>query len=892
MYSFTVRSALLLSMLGLLSCNDLPRKHWTHAVPDKTPAIIIPSPGSSPGQILEQPYTPFLDDITSSAIQLISQIDSYPSISLNTRALMLYPGTSHQLQPIWVLEAPAHFINNLQRAFYQDFTQNRYRFQGQVVHKLHVEDRILFATQIHELLLLSESSLGIEDAIRTYLDLMPHAAVDSSRIESPSLILNTPSLDRWAEQLAKVAHRPNIQGSFRGTGAGILHSSSGSDESQHELQFTGDIPLTGETKSELIAALSSEMAPVRLDRYISSNASSFVLFRLSPRLAPPSSTPDTTRLDSLLLRNKVRYANISRTLNPEFALVTYAESGFLSAGEHLYLRRLSDRNDFVAELNKLVGEGVLQRADDSYYARGNVLAQLIGSELCNYRDFYLNVTGDIVVISKRKGLAEVVESDRSRRRVIYYEKEYLDIRRNIPEEVSGFAFANTDFYEFIQPYLAPNNYAGAITSQFDLLTLALELDESRQQLAFDLRTYSQQESDIPYEERWFFSTGGASLSGQPVFADIRGSSRDEVVFATTSGSVYALATDGTVVMQADTGGDRPVGSPVVYDWYGTNQNVILLAAGNKIYGWNDTGTPLPQFPFELNEEITTPLTISDINKNGLPDAIVATANRRLHALNGRGNNIAGWPITANTPITQQPVIDFFRGDISVIAFAENAVHAWNPDGTVKSNFPRFINASLTGSPLLYSGQILGGGADGYLYSIGPNRLFSDSLNVYSNLADSADIEAVYVSNAPLTGKPTVHTLTVRPEEGDTYRGEMILTMSNNGSVFLLSRQGQLRFTRSMGQPAAQNFSPFIEDLNSDGIREIVALAGYGRLYAWQVVDGKRIFALPTSGMNHPAVTDLDNDGNKELIAQTRSGVRCWTIYRQQSTENTGETSSE
>lgn len=878
MHRSAIKYFAILLAFGLLGCQGLPRQHWTHAVPRKTPAVIIPPSDIPPKQVLEQSYTPFLDDITSSAIQLISQIDSYPSIELKTKALMLYPGASDQLQPIWVMEAPDFFISNLQRAFYQDFTQNRYHFQGQVVHKLHVRDRLLFATQLHELLLISESSLGIEDAIRSYLDLMPSAGIDSTEIRSPSLILNTPSIDSWVEQLAKVVHRPNIDGAFKGTGPTVLDVSAVSEEQQNELQFTGTIPLSDEPKSVLVAALSSEMAPVTLDRYISSNAASFALFRLSPRLAPPTSTPDTTRLDSLLLYNKVRYADIARTLNPEFALVTYAESGFLSTGEHLYLRKLNNRNELVSQLNELVNEGVLQRSDDTYFARGNVLARLIGSEMCSYSDFYLNITGEIVVISKRKGLAEVVESDRSRRRVIYYEQNYLDIRRSLPDQVSGFAFASTDFPDFLRPYLAPNNYASAITSQFDLLTLSLELDQNEEQLAFNLRTYSQQESDIPYEEQWFFSTGGAELSGEPVLADLRGSSRDEVVFATTSGTVYALATDGTVVMQASTGGDEPVGSPVVYDWYGTNQNVILLAAGNKIYGWNDTGAALPQFPFELNETITTPLIISDINKNGLPDAVVATANRRLHALNGRGNNISGWPITTNTAITQKPVVDFFKGDISVIAFAENAVHAWNPDGTVKNNFPRFINASLTTTPLLYSGQVLGGGADGYLYSVGSNRLFSDSLNVYSNLADSANVEAVYISNAPLTGTPSVHSLTVQSDQ-ETYREEMILTMSNNGSVFLINTQGQLRFTQSMGQPAAQDFSPFIEDLNDDGVREIVALAGFGRLYAWQVIDGERIFNLPTSGMNHPVVTDLDGDGNKELIAQTREGVRCWTIYR-------------
>jgi len=32
-------------------------------------------------------------------------------------------------------------------------------------------------------------------------------------------------------------------------------------------------------------------------------------------------------------------------------------------------------------------------------------------------------------------------------------------------------------------------------------------------------------------------------------------------------------------------------------------------------------------------------------------------------------------------------------------------------------------------------------------------------------------------------------------------------------------------------------------------------------------------------MKYPIITDLNGDGQKELIAQTREGLRCWTILR-------------
>jgi len=330
-------------------------------------------------------------------------------------------------------------------------------------------------------------------------------------------------------------------------------------------------------------------------------------------------------------------------------------------------------------------------------------------------------------------------------------------------------------------------------------------------------------------------------------------------------------------MRTNTGSDTPIGSPVVYDWYATNQNVILLAAGNKVYGWDDNGEPLPKFPFELDEKITSPLVVEDIDRDGLPNALVATADRKLHLMNGRGENINGWPITTNAEITTNPTIANYQGATTIFAFAENALHGWRANGNDRDGFPKFINASLNGYPVLYEGNILGNAADGYLYSIGPNQLFADSLNVFETSTESSDIEAVYASNSALIGTPSVHNLTVQ-DETQTYQEPMILTMSSNGSVFLINQKGQLRFTQSMGQPAAPMFSPFVSDIDKNGQKDIVALANFGRLYAWEIMEGERIYSVPTSGMQYPIVTDIDSDGYNELIAQTREGLRTWTIF--------------
>lgn len=867
---------LIISILFINSCSSITNGPWSHAVPQKVPFAILPAENATLNSVLESSYAPFLDDITSSASQLLLRIDSTASSPLKLQGIVLYPGTAEKLQAVWYVQAPNNFTQLLQKTFYEDFVQNQYYFQDSIIHKIHLQNRLLYIAQLHDLLLISESSLGIEDAIRAYVGKLPRLNFEELSTKPGSIVMNTPSLDRWVQQLAKVSYHPVIQASLNGTTASVLSVSHGENQQKRDWQFTGTINLAEKIPSNLVASISSSNAPLTLDRYISSNAAAFGIFRQQPRMAPPTSLPDTTRLDAFLMNDKIGYSNIAETLAKEFALVLYSESGFLSTGEHLFLRKITNPSSLRDELSQLANSGLIDYNDGTYFIQSSVLSELIGSSLCSFQDFYLDITDDVVVISKRKGLAEIVSSDHNRRRTIYYEDEFRDIKQDLPERLSGFFFLNSDFYSFISPFLAPENYVNALTSKFDLLSIALKVNDNENSLSFTLNTYQTEEQDAPYREKWLFPTG-TKLSGEPVLSDIGGSSREEVIFATKSGNLFALAADGTVVMQATTGSDEPIGSPVVYDWYATNENVILLAAGNKVYGWNDNGEPLPKFPFVLDETITSPLVIEDIDRDGLPDAIVATANRNLHVLNGRGQNINGWPVTTNAVVRTKPTVENYLGSLSILAFSQNAVHAFNRNGLPRQGFPKFLNASLNGSPIVYDGNILGNAADGYLYSIGSRKLFADSLNVLDITSDSSNIEAIYASNNALVGTPKVRELTVHIGN-QVYNDPLILTMSSNGSVFLLDTSGQLRFTESMGQPAAPSFSPFISDINQDNEKDIIALADYGRLYAWQVNSGERIYSIPTSSMEFPILADIDGDGFIELIAQTNEGLRCWTMF--------------
>src|SRR5699024_6437607 len=219
-------------------------------------------------------------------------------------------------------------------------------------------------------------------------------------------------------------------------------------------------------------------------------------------------------------------------------------------------------------------------------------------------------------------------------------------------------------------------------------------------------------------KNWLYQVSTHSLSGHPVFGNLGGSPNKEVVFATKNGDVTVLASDGTLLQRFSTDQDTPVGSPIIFDWYGTGHNVILIAAGNKIYGWNMNGDLLPEFPLSLKYNITSPIVVQDINHDQTPDIIVATENRELHVLNNHGKPLPGWPVNTNVPVQSKPYVGYLMGQPAVIAFSGNTINAWNIHGNSLPGFPLFANAALRGRPVKFNGVILGNASDGHLYAAG------------------------------------------------------------------------------------------------------------------------------------------------------------------------------
>ncbi len=836
---------------------------------------MIPETGTSVNDFLMRPFIPLMDDISPSAIQLITSLGTEFLDDVDVYAFLLYPDTASDWQPVWITSAGREEVSGILADYQRNFEQNRYVFKGFTIEKMFIADRTLYTFSTDEWTAISESSIALEEMIRASDD--PANRLDLAGYDSSAeWIMNLGAAGTFVRQNALINLYPSLDDLFHG--AGILPLRMEGDMEGGNWNMDGSVNIEAES-SDFLKIFTTEPASFHLDRYIPVNASSFFLYRADVQTPEPFS--DTlmvvSETDQFLLENEAFTERVRGQLLPETAFVTFTRSGPSSESEYLYLKSIRDSSAVIALLDQLYEEDLVEKDAVTYSFNSLIAAKLFGSQLFSAPGFYLTVYQEAIALAPRKGLAESIGGDTARRRVVYYNDGYRNIRASHPANLTTFLYADAEAFEhYLQPWLHPQNYTHPLLNPFEQIVLTTSYDPPAGKLNVSLRNITGNRTEQPYTEQWLFSLAETELTGFPVTGDLTGTGSNEVVFATDNGRVYVLAADGTSIFQVTTGEDTPVGSPVLYDWYGNNSLVIMQAAGNKIYAWNTNGDPLPSFPVIMNELITTPLLVEDLTSNGMGEMIFATADRQLHVLNNQGRPLRGWPQSTNTPIQDRPVIGSVNNVRSVIAFAENTLHSWAVNGILNPGYPKFLPVQMSGSPAIAGNHIIGSGMDGKLYAVGSTPLFLESLSTIVS-RDPLILESVPVANTSLLSAPRFQSdLQLRGTEGLT-RGDVIALQTSSGSIFLHHRDGTPLSVHAMGQPGSAAFSPLITDLNGDGRSDLVALADFGRLYAWDLLSGERLSDLPTAGMNYPYIGDFLNNGKTEIIAQTRDGLVCWTI---------------
>lgn len=180
--------------------------------------------------------------------------------------------------------------------------------------------------------------------------------------------------------------------------------------------------------------------------------------------------------------------------------------------------------------------------------------------------------------------------------------------------------------------------------------------------------------------------------------NINGDIWPDVVVASRTGYVYAVDTQGVIVM--DYMAPTPfIFTPVLADFDNDGlHEVVLGGLDGKIYLIDNDGSLAPGFPLDLGSTFNSELAVATFGGNTSPEIIAGTVGGMLYRIDANGGIHPDYPIDLDAPITGSPVIT----QDMIFVGTSNAVYKISNDGSPILSRP--IVTSMAGGAVL--GNIL------------------------------------------------------------------------------------------------------------------------------------------------------------------------------------------
>lgn len=383
-------------------------------------------------------------------------------------------------------------------------------------------------------------------------------------------------------------------------------------------------------------------------------------------------------------------------------------------------------------------------------------------------------------------------------------------------------------------------------------------------------------SILAHQPGWPQPVAGGVDFSSPALADLNGDETLEVVVVSQAHQVYVwncwgVPFPGWPKSIADSSGLDETSSPAVGDIdHDGSPEVVYASAGGRLWAWRSDGSPVPGFPVNLGDNvIRASVTLQDLDGDDSMEIIIGTGNFQNRLMVFRCDGTLHWQratvgrvhsTAATGDIDHNGDIELLVGNDGVSG--QPGVYAWHNDGTPVTGWPKYCGHHVDPSPALadidqdQNLEVFFGSLDNFLY--GTDGSGAD-LPGWPRRCGDGIYEGIVSSPAvaDIDGDSMLEIVTGRG-----------IIQSNYGAVFAFRSSGEtlpgFPVTIASGSVVS---SPALADIDDDGAMEVIVGSQDGMLYGWHfdgtVVNGFPI-AVGAPVTSSPAIGDIDLDGFTEI----------------------------
>ncbi len=362
-----------------------------------------------------------------------------------------------------------------------------------------------------------------------------------------------------------------------------------------------------------------------------------------------------------------------------------------------------------------------------------------------------------------------------------------------------------------------------------------------------------------------FLTTASGVNATPCAGDIDGDGIPEIIIQTVDGTIYAMHADGTEVQDGDSNpatlgvlvpGNFALGGgqPILADLDGDGAMEIIrgrsanASGGSLLTAYRDLAGTISTYLIPVGGATTGPAAAADLDGDGLPEVVIASARGTIGENTFSGLFIANWEIF-NDPLLPTDPSEYGSFVVQPGAFSAPILADLNRDGkpevvvsdrdgalhAFEFNFAAHIGGDLP-SQYITARELPGWPTapltQGALSEVSIGDLEHDGFPEVIHAGGGCRVAAAHYSGSPRSGFPIDARDPLAPADSTAF------------------------------------WPPLIADVDQDGILDVIPILPDGTRPAFRA-DGKKIPGFgelgSTGSGSPPMLLDLDNDGILEWV---------------------------